>query len=161
MPLKYSPADYDDKFCLKINDTLWFFLLFLLRPYVVTIVSLVNRKDRMGLINLLYEDKMALWWGLLAGVPAALVIYAWVRRKPDASPLTRTLWHRGRELLALAAIANAAVVFIPFWMGIVRQLNMAGWIQLGISLGIVPILYSSTYIRDCFADYPKEETAES
>lgn len=161
MSLKYSLTSYDENLCLKLNENLWFILLFLLRPYLVTVISLVNRTDRTGIINMVYSDKMALWWGLLAGVPAALVIYAWIKKKPAATPLTRTLWHRGRELLVVSAISNAAIVFIPLWMSKVDRVSMAGWIQLLISLGIVVVLYSSAYIRDCFADYPQEKDEEA
>jgi hypothetical protein len=156
MSENYPIESYDKDLCLKINDTLWIILLFLLRPYVITVISLANRTDRTGIINMIYSDKMALWWGLLAGVPAFLVIYAWIRRKPEASPFIRKLWHRGRELLMVSAILNAIIVFIPLWMGVVHRVTIAGWIQLALSLGVVVALYSSAYIRDCFADYPKE-----
>ncbi|HFD80773.1 MAG TPA: DUF2919 domain-containing protein [Gammaproteobacteria bacterium] len=154
MSEKYSIEHYDANLSLKMNDNLWLILAFLLRPYFVTVISLVNRTDRTAIINLVYSDKMALWWGLLAGVPAALVFYAWGRRKPGASAFVRKVWARGRELLAVSALANAAVVFVPHWIGAVYHVSTAGWIQLGISIGIVIVLYSSTYIRDCFADFP-------
>jgi Protein of unknown function (DUF2919) len=161
MSEKYPIESYDKYLCLKINDTLWVILLFLLRPYVVTVISLANRTDRTGIINMIYSDKMALWWGILAGVPAFLVIYAWIKRKPGASPFVRKLWHRGRELLLVSALFNMAIVFVPLWMGVVLRVSKAGWIQLALSLGVVVMLYSSSYIRDCFADYPKEADAEN
>ena len=160
MANKYSINNYDKYICLKINGMLWLIILFLLRPYLVTIISLVNRKDKTGLINMIYSDKMILWWGLLASVPVILVIYAWSNKKPDASSFVKMLWHRGRELLAAAAIFNVAVVFIPFWMGVTNRVQTIGWIQLTICLGIVAILYSSSYVRDCFSEFPKEVDAE-
>lgn len=160
MPAKYSIESYDANLCLRLNETLWLILLFLLRPFLVTIISLANRTDRTGIINMIYSDKMALWWGLLAGVPAVLVIYAWIKRKPGSSSFARKLWHMGRLLLAVSAVCNVAIVFIPYWMGIVHRVSIAGWIQLAISLGIVVMLYSSSYIRDCFSDYPKEADAD-
>lgn len=156
MQAKYSINNYDKYICLKINDTLWIILLFLLRPYLVTLVSILNRKDKTAIINMVYADKMALWWGLVVGIPAALVIYASVRRKPGASAFSRALWHRGRELLAASAILNVAVVFVPVWTGAVYKVSIAGWAQLVVSLGIVATLYTSHYIRDCFSDYPTE-----
>ncbi|MFQ5642942.1 MAG: DUF2919 family protein [Thiogranum sp.] len=156
MAEKYSIDRYDKNLCLRMNDTLWLILLFLLKPYLVMIISLVNRTDRTGIINMVYSDKMALWWGLLAGVPAVLVIYAWIKRKPGASSFARNLWRRGRALLAGSAVSSVAIVFIPFFMGAVHQVSKAEWIQLVISIGIVVTLYSSPYIKDCFSDYPSE-----
>lgn len=158
MQEKHSIKNYDKYLCLRINDTLWFILLFLLRPYLVTAISLVNSSDRTGVINMVYSDKMALWWGLLVGVPAVLVIYAWTKRKPGASSFVRMLWRRGRVLLAISAIFNMAIVFIPLWAGVVHRVSMAGWIQLVISFGIVVVVFSSSYIRDCFSDFPQETT---
>ena len=161
MTEKYPIESYDKYLCLRMNDTLWLILLFLLRPYLVTIISLVNRADKTGLINMVYSDKLVLWWAFLAGVPAALVIYAWNRRRPEASPFARKVWHRGRELLAVSALGNVAVVFVPLWLGIAHHVNTSGWIQLAISLGIVITLYSSPYIRDCFSDFPEEVDKDS
>lgn len=158
MPEKYSIEKYDKHLCLRMNDTLWLILLFLLRPYLVTIISLANRTDRSGMINMIYSDKMALWWGLLAGVPAILVIYAWTRKKPGATSFVRAVWRRGRELLVASAIFNMAIVFAPLWMG-VHRVSTAGWVQLAISIGIVVAVFSSSYIRDCFSDFPGEADA--
>jgi len=160
MSEKYSIESYDKYLCLKLNDVQWAILLFLLRPYVVTVLSLVNRQDRTGLIHMVYADTMALWWGILAGLPAFMVVYAWIKKKPGASSFARKLWHRGRELLAVSAISNVAIVFVPLWMGVVYQVHTAGWIQLALSIAVLVVLYSSSYIRDCFADYPKEADAE-
>lgn len=96
----------------------------------------------------------------MAGVPAVLVIYAWSKKKPGTSSFVTMVWHSGRALLAAAAIFNIAIVFIPFWMGAVYRVSMIGWIQLVISLAIVVVLYSSSYIRDCFSDYPGEADAK-
>ena len=160
MPKKYSIESYDENLCLKINDTLWLILLYLLRPYVLAILSLLNKNDRIGIINMVYSDRLALWWGLLAGVPAILIVYAWSRRKPGASSFARSLWRRGRMLLAASAIFSVAIIFIPLWMGVVHRVNMVGWIQFVISLGVVVVLYTSTYIRDCFSDFPKDADAD-
>ncbi len=158
MAENYPLERYDKYLCLRMNETLWLILLFLLRPYLITIMSLVNRTDRTGLINMVYSDKMILWWAFLAGVPAIFVFYAWSRKRPGASSFVRKVWRRGRPLLAVSAIFNVAIVFAPLLMG--HRMSTAGWTQLVISIGIVVTLYSSSYIRDCFSDFPKEEDAD-
>lgn len=157
MKKQYPIESYDKYLCLKLNDVLWLSLLFLLRPYVVILISVVNRADRAGVINMVYADKLALWWGLLAGVPAVLVIYAWSRKKPGASLFIRRLWHNGRLILAVGAVMNVVIVFIPVWTGAIYRIAPSGWIQLAVSVAIIVALYTSSYVRDCFADFPKEE----
>ena len=157
---KYSFSDYDRQLCLKFNDTLWIILVFLLRPYLISIASLANRKDKMGVINFFYPDKTSLVMGILAGLPAALVIFAWMRKKPDAASVIRKIWHRGRELLAASALLNAMIVLVPYLIGRVHRIDAIGWVQLAVSVSIIPVVYFSAYIRDCFADYPKEQPEE-
>jgi len=156
MPEKYPLTSYDKYLCLKLNDTLWLILLFLLRPYVITVFSLSNRQDRTGIINIFYPDHIAMWWGLLVGAPAAFIIYAWLKKKPDAHPFIKVIWKKGRVLLAGSAILNALIVLTPLLTGPANQITVAGWTQFVISLGIVLVLGASRYIRDCFNDFPVE-----
>ncbi len=161
MTEKYAIESYDKHLCLRMNDTLWVILLFLLRPYLVTIISLVNRTDRTGLIDMVYSDKLVLWWAFLAGIPAVFVVYAWNRRRPGASMFARKVWRRGRELLAVSALCNIAVVFMPLWLGLAHHIDKVGWVQFAISLAIAVTLYSSPYIKDCFADFPEEDADDN
>jgi hypothetical protein len=95
--------------------------------------------------------------GALAGVPASLLIYAWIKRKPGASPFVRSIWGKGRPLLAVSALLNACVIVIPFWIETAHAILPRDWIQLSIALLIVIVLYTSSYIRDCFGDFPSDE----
>jgi len=46
-------------------------------------------RDRTGLIDLVYPDRLIMSVGALAGAPAAFLVYAWIKRKPDATPFVR------------------------------------------------------------------------
>jgi len=156
MSKHYPISSYDKYLALKVSPVMWLIFLFLLRPYVVFIGSITNRKDKMMIIDLFYPDKLTLSLGAFAAVPAALLIYAWTRKNPDASPFIRRVWNNGRILLAATAILNAFVVFVPLWLGKVYKLTAFGWGQLLISLLIVLVLYKSQYIKDCFGDFPEK-----
>ncbi len=159
MQNNYSISSYDKHLSLKVNSVMWLILLYLLRPYVVAILSLVNMKDRMQLINMFYSDALMLSLGAFAGIPAALLIYAWTRRTPGASSLVRRLWKRGRTLLAISAVLNACIVFAPLWLGTSHKITVYGWVQLLVSLLVVFVLYKSRYIKDCFSDFPSHKSA--
>lgn len=160
MPKHHSISSYDKNLCLKPDITMWLIFLFLSRAYVVLIMSVANMRDRTGLIDLFYGDRIAMSLGAVAGAPAALLVYAWLRRKPGAPPFVRNIWTRGRLLLVVSALLNAGVAFMPLWMGTRHSLLTEDWIQLAVALMIVPVIYTSSYIRDCFKDFPDDEVPE-
>ena len=123
---------------------------------VIALLSVVNSSGRMQLIDMFYSDRLMLSLGALAGIPAILVIYAWIKRVPSAPPLIRRLWRSGGALLTIAAILHACIIFVPLWLGTANKIVVSGWIQLFISLLIVFIVYRSLYIRDCFSDFPEK-----
>ncbi len=140
-----------------MNSTMWLILLFLLRPYVIFVLSVANRSNRMQLIDMIYTDKMMLSLGALVGVPAALLIYAWTRRAPGAPHFVKQIWKNGRHLIAISSILNAGIV-VAAVLGRAHKVDVYGGVQLLVSLVIVAISYMSSYLRDCFADFPEEES---
>jgi peptidoglycan biosynthesis protein MviN/MurJ (putative lipid II flippase) len=129
-------------------------LLFLLRPYIVLILSMVNMSDHTGLVDYVYPNKLAMSLGALAGIPAALLVYVWIKRKPGAPQAARKIWARGRAFLGASALLNACVQFVPFWIGAVHTMLPGDWLQFAVALLIVVLVNSSSYIRDFFNDFP-------
>lgn len=124
----------------------------------MAILSLVNPSDRMQLINMFYSDTLMLSLGAIAGIPAAILIYAWTKRAPDASSSVRCLWGRGRSLLAISAILNACIIFAPVWLETAHKITVYGRGQLLLSLVVVFVVYKSQYIKDCFSDFPENKS---
>lgn len=156
MQTKYPIYCYDKNACLKMNITMWLILLYLLKSYFIALLSVVNSSGRMQLIDMFYSDRLMLSLGALAGIPAILVIYAWIKREPNAPPLIRQVWRSGGVLLVISAILHACIIFVPLLLGTAHKIVISGWVQLFISLLIVFILYRSLYIRDCFSDFPEQ-----
>jgi len=155
MPNKYPISSYNKYICLKIDGTMWLILLFILKPYFITLFSVANMGDRMQLITMFYPDKLVLSLGAFAGIPTALLIYAWVKRMPGASNYIRRIWKNGRSLLAISAILNACIILGPQLLGTVYKITVSGWVQLLINILIVIVVYKSPYIKDCFSDFPE------
>jgi len=154
---KHHPiSSYDKYISLKVSRTMWLIILLLLRPYLVLFASVTNRTDKMLLINMFYSDRLAMSLAALAGIPAALLVYAWAKRNPDAPSFPRQVWERGRLLLVISAALSAFVVFVPLWLGTIHKITEDGWGQLIISLLIIVVLYKSRYIKDCFSDWPEK-----
>ena len=148
---------YDTQVCLKMNWVMWFMLFFLIRPYIVLALSIANSSDRTFLVDLVYPDYSMMLLGALAGIPAALVIYAWTRKKPGVSGFVEKIWRNGRSLLATSAVLNAGVIVASPLLIPAHVIPFRDWAQLAASVLIVLVLWKSTYIRDCFNDFPEHQ----
>ncbi len=150
----YAISDYDKYVCLKWNSFMWLIMLFLMRPYLVLFLSVVNRKDKMGLINLFYEDRIPMILAAAAAIPATMVLYSWIRRTPDGSSKVRWIWKNGRVLLVVSALLNVLIIFLPVVFGAVFKVSMQDLVLLVISTSIFFYLYYSSRVIDVFADFP-------
>lgn len=154
MAKQYPVSEYDSHFSLKVNLSTWGALLFLARPFVILLISIANRRDKMGLMNFFYHDPIAMTIDIFAALPALLVIFAWVRRLPAASDPIRWIWSHGRSLLLLATLINIASVFLPLaWNPNVRM-QIPELSKLAICVAILFMLVKSKRIKDTFDDFP-------
>jgi hypothetical protein len=158
----YDFNQYDKYLSLKVNPELWLVILYLLRPYIALVASVSIGRGGTGAVgvervrDILYPDNFSLVLAILTTVPALLFVYAWTRRKPGASPLVRKLWKNGAALLAIAALLNIVIVFVPLLTGIVAGIHTLGWLQVGFAAVIIVYLYSSRRVKDTLADFPAD-----
>lgn len=159
--LKYPLSAYDKYVSLDMSVGMWLVIAFLVRPYVIVLMSVANRRNPMALIDTFYADRSHLALGALAAIPAVLLVIAWNKRKPEASALARRLWHRGRALLAASAVLNAVIGLLPLVHGRAGGIDYIGVVQLALCGWILVYLYESERVRDTFADFPEEAQASS
>jgi len=157
----YSISCYDKNLCLKPNITIWLSLLFLSRAYLILILSVANLRDKSGLIDMVYADRLAMSLDALAGIPAALLLYAWIKRTPGASRFVRKIWGKGRMLMAISALLGVGAIFVTAWLKTVHEVTPGDWVQVAIALLIIIVVYKSPYIRDCFNDFPDDKVPEA
>jgi len=158
---QYGFKDYDSYLCLKVSTGMWAVILFLFRPYVIIILSLVNRRDRMELINAVYTDRTGMMLGALAAIPVMVFIYAWIKRQPDASDHVRWIWHHGRGLLLLSAALNAGFIIATHLLSEATRFGFINSLQLLVCGVIFYYLLVSVRVNDTFADFPKELSDDS
>ena len=154
MPNQYPFNAYDKNICLKFSPILWVIIIFLLRPYFIVVFSLVNRRDKMGLIHLLGSDS-GMTLSTIASIPAILVIVAWIKRAPGASSKIRWIWKNGQHLLALSALITIAYILVIQLFVPSMKLNYMGAAPVLICPVILFYLYKSEHVRDIFSDFPK------
>ena len=150
----YPFSAYDKYLSLKPDLNMWLMFAFLLRPYVIFLLSITNRQDKMGLINLIYFDRFVMILAAIAAIPAVLVMYAFAKRKPEASDKVRWIWCRSGGFLLASVLLNLLIVLVPALMGLLHELGIIIWVELGISVLIIYYLFSNERVRDTFADFP-------
>jgi hypothetical protein len=155
----YNFSDYDKYLSLKINFDLWLIIAYFFRPVILKISTIqmgrgAKSDSVSGLKDLVYPDDFGFFLAFLTIIPVALVIFAYMKRKPDAPDYIRTLWRNCGKLLLLAAALNVVVVFVPFLLDLAYRINLLGWGQLAIAAYIIFYLMTSRRVRDTFADFP-------
>jgi hypothetical protein len=157
----YAFSAYDKYLCLKMSIPMWLTVLFLARPFAIMLMSIVNRRDRMGLVEMFYGDPVAMAIDSFAALPALLVLFALARRQPGASETVRWIWTHGRILLILATALNIFSVFIPFLWESATRMHTPELVKLAASILILVFLFRSPRVRDTFSDFPEPVSDDS
>ena len=161
----YNFNDYDKYLSLKINFELWLIIAYFLRPVILKISTIqmgrgAKSDSVSGLKDLVYPDDFGFFLAFLTMIPVVLVIFAYMKRKPDAPDYIRTLWRNCGKLLLLATALNIVVVFVPFLFDMAYRINLVGWGQLAIAAYIMFYLLTTRRVRDTFADFPVDTEAD-
>lgn len=157
----YPFTAYDKHMSLKLDSNMWLIIVYFLRPFIMKISTIQMgrgaKSDSVGgLKDLVYPNDFGFFLAFIATVPVLMLIFAYAKRKPGASDLIQSIWRNGRNLLVAAAVVNIIVIFIPFFIHLTHSINVYGWGQLVVAIGIIVYLYQSKRVTDTFGDFPKE-----
>jgi len=161
----YPFTAYDKYMSLKLDSNMWFIIVYFLRPFLLKVSTIqmgrgAKSDSVSGLKNLFYPNDFGFFLAFVATIPVLLLVFAYAKRKPDASEFVQSLWRNGKKLLVAAAVLNIVVIFIPFLANITHSINIYGWGQLAMAVAIIIYLYSSKRVTDTFADFPEETETE-
>ena len=129
--------------------------LYLLKPYIIAVASVAYRKDRNAIINIFYPDKLIISFEAAAAIPLLILVYAWIRKNHHATQTIKNIWKNGKQLIMATAFLQLCVASSPLWLATDITMTRSSWIQLLLYLLIIIITPLSTYMRDCFADFPE------
>lgn len=152
----YPESAYDEYLCIKPTVLMWVIIAFLFRPFIVLIASVVNKADRVGILNTFYPDRSAAFWGAMASIPAIFLLISWLKKQPGASAIIRRGWHHGRALLISSLLLNMCMLLWHEFMRSASLQNISGltMIQLGICVFAIYYLLRSQRLADAFSDFP-------
>ena len=160
----YPFSAYDKDLSLKLDLYMWLIIVYFLRPFILKISSFqigrgLKSESVKGLKDLVYPDDFGFFLAFIATIPVLILMFSYMKRKPEAAEYVRTIWRNGKRLLVAAAVLNIVIIFIPYIADITHSINIYGWVQLAVAIGIITYLYSSIRVTDTFADFPKETEA--
>ena len=143
--------------CLSLGTVAWVVILFLMRPYVVLLVSVTNRSNRMEFIDLVYPDRLWLAIDTVAAIPAVILAVVTFLRRPNAADSVKAIWKRGRTLLLGSAALNGVVAAAALALANSHNVSIVSPILLCLSAWSFWYLLVSKRMRDVFGDFPVEE----
>ncbi|WP_206486351.1 DUF2919 family protein [Thalassotalea sp. G2M2-11] len=149
----YTPSDFDHFDCVKISKGIYLLLAFVLRGYLVWIMSVTNMKDRVGVIQWVYPDPTLFYLSLLSGAVGLFVVLLLSLRRPDARPWVKMSWRQLRPLLLSALLFD----FIVNIFGYIYWHHVSSsWLitNLVIMCGFVLFLLTSQRVTVNIEEFP-------
>jgi hypothetical protein len=149
-PRKYDYGCYDQYFCLKPPLLLILAIVFLCRGFLMPFIVLLTSVKRAA------GDTAALVSGsehavsMLAAVPAVLVLYAMIRRVPEANRFARWAWKHARFLLTLSILFDVSLGIVTLHLH--EQALTA--VRLALDLYILIYIHSAKRVKDTLSDFP-------
>ncbi|AWB57990.1 MULTISPECIES: DUF2919 family protein [unclassified Colwellia] len=135
---KFSPKHFDSFDCLTLAPGIYFILLFVLRAYIIWIMSVTNMRDNVGFIQWVYPQTALFYLNLASGVIGLFVVLILSLRRPKAPTWVRTCWQKCKTLLILALVFDLTIGVLGY---LIWQLQSLVWIIMHCLLVISAITY--------------------
>ncbi|MGB1262753.1 MAG: DUF2919 family protein [Cognaticolwellia sp.] len=134
----YLPKDFDNFDCLKLAPGIYLILLFVLRAYMVWIMSVTNMRDHTGIISWIYPQTALFYLNLVSGVIGLFIVLIISLRRPNAAAWVRVCWQQCKLLLFIALGFDLLVGVLGYF---IWQLQSVTWLVVHCSLVISAIVY--------------------
>jgi len=110
-----TPKDFDKFDCVKLSKWYFIALLFLLRGYLIWVLSVSNMQDTASVITVIYPQPAIFYVHLVAGFPAIFLLILMSLRRPDAANWVQQLWPRSRQILIGLLLFDLVFSLIGYW----------------------------------------------
>ncbi len=152
---QYSVADFDNYDCLKLSKRFYLVLLFVLRGYIVWLMSVTNMRDRISIISWIYPETSLFYLSLLSGMVGLFVVLIISLRRPEAANWIQVSWQHSRKLLIAALLFDLLTHCIGFFYW---QLISIEWIimQVIITITLIVLCYNSERFTINLTEFPQK-----
>jgi hypothetical protein len=134
----FLPKHFDNFDCLKLAPGIYLILLFVLRAYIVWIMSVTNMRDHVGMMQWVFPQTSQFYLSLFSGVVGLFVVLVLSLRRPNAANWVRSSWQRCHLLLIAALLFDLLITVLGFF---VWQLQSMSWLLVHGTLVIGAITY--------------------
>jgi hypothetical protein len=150
----YSVQDFDNFDCLKMSKWVYLSLIFILRGYVVWLMSVTNMKDRVGIIQWIYPETSLFYLSLGSGVIGIFIVLVLSLRRPKAKSWVKVFWRHIKAILISALIFDLIICLIGFFYWHLLSLT---WLitQAIIVGGLIIMLNISKKFTINIAEFPE------
>ncbi|WP_448246608.1 DUF2919 family protein [Thalassotalea agariperforans] len=114
--LNYTINDFDNFDCLKLSKGIYLLLLFILRGYVVWLISVANMQDHTSFLALVFPDTSLFYLSLFSGSIGLLVLLLISLRRPNAATWVQALWPHSNYLFIAALLFDFFVTLYAYYI---------------------------------------------
>lgn len=151
----FLPKDFDNFDCVKLAPGIYLILFFILRAYMVWIMSVTNMRDHVGVIQWIFPQTSLFYLNLASGVIGLFIVLVLSLRRPNAASWIRNSWQKCRLLLITALVFDLLVTVLGYF---VWQLQSISWLFVHagvVSVAITYIMFSKRFAIN-LAEFPEE-----
>jgi len=112
---EFSPKDFDRYDCVKLSWLIYICLAYVLRGYVVWVMSVTNMQDRVGVIQSIYPEQSLFYLSLLSGSLGILLVFLLSMRRPEASEWVKRLCKKLRMLLIATMLFDLSINAVAYF----------------------------------------------
>jgi hypothetical protein len=150
----YSVQNFDNFDCLKVSKWVYLSLLFILRGYVVWLMSVTNMKDRVGIIQWIYPETSLFYLSLGSGVLGIFIVLVLSLRRPKANEWVKRTWLHVKGIITLALLFDLTICLFGFFYW--HLLSLTWLITQAIIVGALIIMLNvSKKFRINVAEFPE------
>lgn len=151
---EYSIEDFDKFDCLKLSKRFYLVLLFVLRGYLVWLMSVTNMKDRVATMQWIYPETNLFFLSLASGVIGLFVVVIISLRRPNSANWVKVIWPYCRTMLVMALIFDFSINLIGFFYW---QLTSMLWLvcQGLIVSALIALCFTSKRMQINLIEFPQ------
>lgn len=152
---QYSVADFDNYDCLKLSKRFYIVLLFVLRGYLVWLMSVTNMRDRVSIISWIYPETSLFYLSLISGTVGLFVVLIISLRRPEAPQWVQVSWQHSRKILIAALLFDLLTHCIGFFYW---QLISIEWLimQAILTVTLIVLCYNSERFDINLSEFPQK-----
>jgi uncharacterized membrane protein len=151
----FLPKHFDNFDCLKLAPGIYLILLFVLRAYIVWIMSVTNMRDHVGIIQWIFPQTSLFYLNLASGALGLFIVLVLSLRRPNAASWVRSSWKKCDVLLIIALIFDLLITLLGYF---VWQLQSISWLLVHGTLvvGAITYILLSKRFAINLAEFPEE-----